>query len=72
MRVFLDHAAGGQWDVVVPRPAIRHMSSPMLAQAVALAEQTLATPDILPSLNAQSLAWRRAQRRLGARAGAVG
>ena len=72
MRVFLDQAVGGQWDRVVARPAIRHMPGPLLARAVALAERSLAEPGILPALNAESLAWRRAQRRVGARAGAVG
>lgn len=72
MRVFLDHAVGGQWDRTVARPAIRHMPGPMLARAVALAERTSIEPGILSALNTESLAWRRAQRRVGARAGAVG
>ncbi len=72
MRVFLDHAAGGRWDHIVPRPAIRNMPAAMLAQAVALAEQVVAQPWRLPPLNATSLAWRRDQRRVGARTGADG
>ena len=72
MRVFLDHAVGDRWDLVVPRPAIRHMPDAMLVRAVAMAEQALADPAILPGLDAQSLAWRRAQRRLVGRARTAG
>ena len=63
MRVFLDHAAAGQWDRTIPRPAIRHMPLPALHRAVAAAEATIADPARLPALNEQSLAWRRAHRR---------
>ena len=70
MRVFLDHAASGQWDLAIPRPAIRHMPLPVLRRAVAAAEATVADPARLPAVNEQSLAWRRAQRRrAGPRAG---
>ena len=77
MRVFLDHAAGGQWNLSVERPAIRHMHLADLERAVAAAEATIADPARLPTLNAASLAWRRDQRRRcmgrgGAAAGTLG
>ncbi len=72
MRVCLDHAVGGRWDAVIRRPAIRHMPDAGLACAVAVAESVAAAPDRLPGLNAQSLAWRRAQRRAPSRGLAAG
>ena len=65
MRVFLDHAMQGQWDLVVARPAVRHMALERLQHAVAAAEATVDDPARLPSLNDASLAWRSAQRRRG-------
>ena len=63
MRVFLDHAMQGQWDLVISRPAIRHMPLDRLRSAVAEAEATIEDPARLPLLNDASLAWRGAQRR---------
>ena len=70
MRVFLDQAMGGQWDAIVARPAIRNMDVSDLARAIAMAETVVDDPALLPGLNAQSLAWRAAQRRR-CRAGAA-
>ena len=67
MRVFLDHAMGERWDTSIQRPAIRHMQAADLARATALAESVVAAPALLPGLNAQSLAWRRSQRRIPSR-----
>ena len=65
MRVCLDHAIGQPWHERVRRPAIRHLSDEELERAVATAERIAADPDVLPGLNEQSLAWRRASRRHG-------
>lgn len=72
MRVFLDNAIGGRWDLSIGRPAIRTISDAALADAVALAESVLSEPGRLPGLNDRSLAWRRAQRRPGAGLAAAG
>ena len=66
MRVCLDTALGQRWDQVVQRPAIRHLSEAQLAAAVAVAQQIVAQPAILPVLNQASL---RARRRPAAQAG---
>ena len=60
MRVCLDHAIGQPWHERVRRPAIRHLTDEQLAAAIAIAERIVAEPSALPSLNQQSLAWRRA------------
>ena len=65
MRVCLDHAIGQPWHERVRRPAIRHLSDEELRRAVAIAERMAANPDVLPSLNERSLAWRRVSRRHG-------
>ncbi len=65
MRVCLDHAIGQPWHERVRRPAIRHLSDEELQRAVAVAERIAANPDVLPGLNEQSLAWRRASRTHG-------
>lgn len=70
MRVFLDHAVGERWDASVKRPAIKHMPTEKLRRAVLLGEIVVADPGRLAALNAQSLEWRRVQRRV--RAGAAG
>ena len=62
MRVCLDHAVGQPWHQRVRRPAIRHLGDDELRRAVAIAEHVTADPALLPGLNAQSLAWRRASR----------
>ncbi len=62
MRVCLDHAIGQPWHQRVRRPAIRHLDDDELRRAVAVAERVAADPAVLPGLNAQSLAWRRAGR----------
>lgn len=62
MRVCLDHVVGQPWHERVRRPAIRHLTVDQLRAAVSLAERIAAEPDILPGLNNQSLAWRRARR----------
>lgn len=65
MRVCLDHAIGQPWHERVRRPAIRHLGDEELQRAVAVAERIMAEPAVLPALNEQSLAWRRASRRHG-------
>jgi len=62
MRVCLDQALGQPWHERVRRPAIRHLGDDELRRAVVIAERIAADPAVLPSLNAQSLAWRRASR----------
>jgi len=62
MRVCLDHAIGQPWHKRVRRPAIRHLTDDQLRATIAIAERIAADPDVLPGLNAQSLAWRRASR----------
>ena len=62
MRVCLDHALGQPWHQRVRRPAIRHLSDNEMRRAIAIAERVTADPAVLPGLNAQSLAWRRASR----------
>jgi len=62
MRVCLDHALGQPWHQRVRRPAIRHLSDDEMRRAIAVAERVTADPAVLPGLNAQSLAWRRASR----------
>jgi len=62
MRVCLDHAVGQPWHERVRRPAVRHLTDDQLRAAIAIAEQVAANPSVLPGLNAQSLAWRRASR----------
>lgn len=59
MRVCLDASLGARWDSVVPRPAIRTLSTAQLAQAVAQAEAIIADPASLPELNRASLRMRR-------------
>ena len=59
MRVFLDYAIGARWDTVVPRPAVRHMPEEALGRAIDAAERVVQQPDLLPVLNAQSLAYRQ-------------
>jgi uncharacterized membrane protein len=59
MRVCLDAAIGRRWDLVVRRPAVRHLSDAQLAAAVVVAERIARQPDVLPALNAASLAMRR-------------
>ena len=60
MRICLDAALGAPWTALVAAPAIRTMSGRQLAAAVAVAERCVAAPDLLPRLNARSLAGRRA------------
>ena len=61
MRVLLDNVVGDVWHHSIPRPAIRHIEPAMLDRAIALGEQMLREPDLLPELNRRSLAWRRAR-----------
>ena len=66
MRVCLDAAFGRPWHEAVRRPAVRHMTEAELARAVAVAERVVATPALLPGLNAESLRLRgKAGRRPG-------
>lgn len=59
MRVFLDNACDGRWsDCIDKRPAFRHASDTVLAQAVALAKAVLDGSEDLTRLNTRSLAWR--------------
>jgi len=46
---------GRPWHEVINRPAIHHASDLELARAIAVAEDILQTPDILPVLNTESL-----------------
>ena len=55
MRVCLDAACGRPWHQVIERPAMRHAPDEILARAVRIAEQTLADPDRLRTLNNASL-----------------
>jgi hypothetical protein len=59
MRVCLDAVFGRPWHHVVKRPAIQHLSLGQLAEAIAVAELITRSPEVLPELNAQSIAWRR-------------
>ncbi len=58
MRVCLDAAIGARWDATVRLPAIRHLTDPQLARAVAIAEAIQAAPDTLRGLNTASLRMR--------------
>jgi hypothetical protein len=59
-RILLDNAVGGVWyDAIAQRPAYRHASDAVLADAVALGRAAVAGSADLPALNARSLAWRR-------------
>lgn len=62
MRVCLDYAIGQPWHERVRRPAIRHLTDDQLRAAIAVADRIVADPSVLPRLNAQSLAWRKASR----------
>lgn len=55
MRVCLDAAMGRPWHEAIRRPAIRHMTDAQLDHAIAVAEQVLANPAVLPGLNRDSL-----------------
>lgn len=61
-RVILDAVCGGRWyDHVPDRPAYRHLDTPRLTAAVALAERLATEPDartLLRDLDTQSLSWR--------------
>ncbi len=58
MRVCLDHAVGRQWDEVVRRPAVRHLTDEQLARAVAAAEAIRLDPALLRPMNLASLRMR--------------
>lgn len=61
-RILLDAVVGGVWyDAVAGRPAYRWIDAGLLARAVALGRDVAARRVDLPSLNRQSLAWRRAR-----------
>lgn len=61
-RVLLDNACGGVWyDHIIGRPAYRCASDRQLTTALSLGEDALEGRVDLPTLNAQSLAWRRAR-----------
>ena len=61
-RVLLDAATGGVWyDAIAGRPAYRAATDAVLRHAVDLAERVADGSVDLGALNAQSLAWRRAQ-----------
>ncbi len=62
MRVCLDTAVGGRWDLAFPAPAIRRAPAGVLARAVAVAERIAADPGCLGPLDAASRAWRRDDR----------
>ncbi len=55
MRVCLDDAIGVRWDTVVRRPAIRHLTDAQLSRAVLAAEQIVADPTSLHTMNQASL-----------------
>jgi hypothetical protein len=57
MRVCLDTAVGVPWYNFVKRPASRHLTNDQLRMAVA--KQIVATPDLLPKLNHQSIEGRK-------------
>ena len=62
MRVVLDHVFAAPWpDRLTGRPAYRHLTGDELRRAVALAESIRdGDDDVLRSMNARSLLWRRA------------
>ena len=62
MRVCLDAAMGQPWHHTVRRPAVRHLPTPDLARAVAIAESIHAAPDRLRPLNNRSLEMRATAR----------
>ena len=62
-RILLDHAVGGRWyDHVAGRPAYAHVAADALARAIALGEAVATGNADLHTLNAQSIAWRKAAR----------
>jgi hypothetical protein len=58
MRVCLDKAVGSPWHNFVKRPASRHMTDNQLRSAIAVAEQVVEAPALLPELNRQSIEYR--------------
>lgn len=59
-RIFLDNACSGVWyDHIPGRPAYAHASTPLLCEAIRLADAVLAGEADLHALNRRSLAWRR-------------
>ena len=61
-RIFLDAAVGGVWyDVVLGRPAYRHIDRERLVRAVTLARSIASGQSDLDALNRQSVAWRAAR-----------
>jgi hypothetical protein len=61
MRVCLDTSFGGPWYNFVKPPASRHMTDKQLQAAIAVAEQIVETPTLLPELNRQSIERRKPQ-----------
>jgi acyl carrier protein phosphodiesterase len=63
MRVCLDATLGTPWHKFVKRPASHHMTDHQLRTAIAVADQIVETPDLLPKLNRQSIEGRKLEQR---------
>jgi hypothetical protein len=59
MRVCLDTSLGAPWYNFVRQPASRHMTDTQFQAAIAVAEQIVETPTLLPELNRQSIERRK-------------
>ena len=57
-RIVLDTLCCGIWYDHIPRPAVRHLTEPDAAGAIALCEAIIAGDADLAALNRQSLIWR--------------
>ena len=57
-RIVLDTICGGMWYDHIARPAYKHLSQALAAEAVQLCDQIIAEKTDLNVLNQQSLAWR--------------
>ena len=64
-RIVLDTICGGVWYDHIARPAYKHLSQALAAEAVHLCDQIIAEKTDLNVLNQQSLAWRGKSRTAG-------
>ena len=55
MRICLDASLGGPWHLVVKRPAVRYLTIAQLQNAIAVAENIVASPALLFALNRASI-----------------
>jgi hypothetical protein len=59
MRVCLDTALGSPWHTLVKRPAIKHLSDDQMKRAICVAQNIVSSPELLHSLNQNSIRGRR-------------